>query len=372
MFHRLSVILFFEKDCFTQREGPTQLLLQQKSRMPLAGLVYLFIISPCFFMFSDMAMDTQHDNITFPLPSSYQETFNKFAGVDKPRIYVPQLRAIRKRIRFTAEQLKILHSHFNIHSLPSQDEVTTMSKQTGLTERKIKNWFRNTLFKARQQDPNSPYNFSNVSSTDSNNQIRENQEKIEDSATCENPHDMETDNDKDSDKSGKDETNDVHDVAKTNMKIALVKAKMKMKLAKAKAKILCEFLERSTYPDDDVIERLAKELNVSYEAIKTWFQNNWHKNAIKNLDNQMQSPLVTSSSGSDKDEEQRESHSDNTIQNQPVGKELTFYVAVSSSGQSRKGASTIWRVGYIRSMFLLCMEKLPCSQRKGCFFNTDV
>ncbi len=32
---------YLEKNCFTQREGPTQLLLQQKSRLPLAGLVYL-------------------------------------------------------------------------------------------------------------------------------------------------------------------------------------------------------------------------------------------------------------------------------------------------------------------------------------------
>ncbi len=32
---------YWENDCSTQREGPTQILLQQKSRMPLAGLVYL-------------------------------------------------------------------------------------------------------------------------------------------------------------------------------------------------------------------------------------------------------------------------------------------------------------------------------------------
>ncbi len=35
------VVLLLGKLCFTQREGPTQLLLQQKSRMTLAGLVYL-------------------------------------------------------------------------------------------------------------------------------------------------------------------------------------------------------------------------------------------------------------------------------------------------------------------------------------------
>ncbi len=39
---KIADIHHLEMDCFTQREGPTQLLLQQKSRMPLAGLVYFY------------------------------------------------------------------------------------------------------------------------------------------------------------------------------------------------------------------------------------------------------------------------------------------------------------------------------------------
>ncbi len=37
--------IHLEKKCFTQREGPTQLLLQQKSRMPLARLAKMGIFS---------------------------------------------------------------------------------------------------------------------------------------------------------------------------------------------------------------------------------------------------------------------------------------------------------------------------------------
>ncbi len=44
----VSTVSFYYlgKDSLTEREGPTQLLLQQKSRMPLAGLVYLYFKMP--------------------------------------------------------------------------------------------------------------------------------------------------------------------------------------------------------------------------------------------------------------------------------------------------------------------------------------
>ena len=35
-----------------------------------------------------------------------------------------------------------------------------MSEQTGLAAKVIKHWFRNTLFKERQKDKHSPYNFN--------------------------------------------------------------------------------------------------------------------------------------------------------------------------------------------------------------------
>ncbi|CAB4064763.1 ATBF1 [Lepeophtheirus salmonis] len=57
----------------------------------------------------------------------------------------------RARTRITDEQLKAA--------------TTKMSQQTGLPPKVIKHWFRNTLFKERQRNKDSPYNFNNPPST---------------------------------------------------------------------------------------------------------------------------------------------------------------------------------------------------------------
>lgn len=71
----------------------------------------------------------------------------------------------RTRTRISEEQLSILRKHFDINSLPSDDEINKMSGQSGLPHKVIKHWFRNTLFKERQRDKDSPYNFSNPPTT---------------------------------------------------------------------------------------------------------------------------------------------------------------------------------------------------------------
>lgn len=71
----------------------------------------------------------------------------------------------RTRTRISEEQLSILRNHFDINSLPSDDEINKMSGQSGLPHKVIKHWFRNTLFKERQRDKDSPYNFSNPPTT---------------------------------------------------------------------------------------------------------------------------------------------------------------------------------------------------------------
>lgn len=67
----------------------------------------------------------------------------------------------RTRTRISEEQLTILRKHFDINSLPSDDEINKMSALSGLPHKVIKHWFRNTLFKERQRDKDSPYNFNN-------------------------------------------------------------------------------------------------------------------------------------------------------------------------------------------------------------------
>lgn len=67
----------------------------------------------------------------------------------------------RTRTRISEEQLAILRKHFDINSLPSDEEINKMSATSGLPHKVIKHWFRNTLFKERQRDKDSPYNFNN-------------------------------------------------------------------------------------------------------------------------------------------------------------------------------------------------------------------
>jgi len=71
----------------------------------------------------------------------------------------------RARTRITDEQLKILRSHFDINNSPSEEQIQNMAQQSGLPPKVIKHWFRNTLFKERQRNKDSPYNFSNPPST---------------------------------------------------------------------------------------------------------------------------------------------------------------------------------------------------------------
>lgn len=71
----------------------------------------------------------------------------------------------RARTRITDDQLKILRSHFDINNSPSEEQIQNMAQQSGLPPKVIKHWFRNTLFKERQRNKDSPYNFSNPPST---------------------------------------------------------------------------------------------------------------------------------------------------------------------------------------------------------------
>lgn len=71
----------------------------------------------------------------------------------------------RARTRITDEQLKILRQYFDINNSPSEEALAEMSEKSGLPLKVIKHWFRNTLFKERQRNKDSPYNFNNPPST---------------------------------------------------------------------------------------------------------------------------------------------------------------------------------------------------------------
>lgn len=71
----------------------------------------------------------------------------------------------RTRTRISEDQLTILRRHFDINSLPSDEEINKISALSSLPHKVIKHWFRNTLFKERQRDKDSPYNFNNPPTT---------------------------------------------------------------------------------------------------------------------------------------------------------------------------------------------------------------
>jgi AT-binding transcription factor 1 len=86
-------------------------------------------------------------------------------GLILPQQPVMQDQGKRARTRISDDQLKILRANFDINNSPTEETLNKMSAQTGLPLKVIKHWFRNTLFKERQKNKDSPYNFNNPPST---------------------------------------------------------------------------------------------------------------------------------------------------------------------------------------------------------------
>nr|XP_029132748.1 LOW QUALITY PROTEIN: zinc finger homeobox protein 3-like [Labrus bergylta] len=92
-------------------------------------------------------------NVNPELAKLYQSQLNQALLGQQPQL--------NPRTRISEEQLTVLRKHFDINSLPSDQEINKMSALAGLPLKVIKHWFRNTLFKERQRDKDSPYNFNN-------------------------------------------------------------------------------------------------------------------------------------------------------------------------------------------------------------------
>ncbi len=56
--------------------------------------------------------------------------------------------------------MQVLREYFDIINSPTEQHIEEMSYKSGLPIKVIKHWFRNTLFKERQRNKDSPYNFS--------------------------------------------------------------------------------------------------------------------------------------------------------------------------------------------------------------------
>uniref|UniRef100_A0AAY4BMF9 Homeobox domain-containing protein n=1 Tax=Denticeps clupeoides TaxID=299321 RepID=A0AAY4BMF9_9TELE len=56
----------------------------------------------------------------------------------------------RPRTRITDDQLRVLRQYFDINNSPNEEQIKEMADKSGLPQKVIKHWFRNTLFKERQ------------------------------------------------------------------------------------------------------------------------------------------------------------------------------------------------------------------------------
>lgn len=158
----------------------------------------------------------------------------------------------RPRTRITDDQLKILRAYFDINNSPSEEQIQEMAEKSGLSQKVIKHWFRNTLFKERQRNKDSPYNFSNPPIT-----------VLEDIRIEPQPTSLEH----------------------YKSDASFSKRSSRTRFTDYQLRVLQDFFDTNAYPKDDEIEQLSTVLNLPTRVIVVWFQNARQK-ARKSYENQ--------------------------------------------------------------------------------------
>ncbi|XP_057277943.1 LOW QUALITY PROTEIN: zinc finger homeobox protein 3-like, partial [Pezoporus wallicus] len=194
---------------------------------------------------------------------------------DLSQLYQHQLNSSRlqqqqnKRTWITDDQLRVLRQYFDINNSPSEEQIKEMVDKSGLPQKVIKHWFRNTLFKERQHNKDSPYNFSNPPITSLE------ELKIDSWPPSPEPQKQEYRGSKRSSRT---------------------------RFTDYQLRVLQDFFDANAYPKDDELEQLSNLLNLPTRVIVVWFQNARQK-ARKNYENQ----------GEGKDGERRELTNDKYI-----------------------------------------------------------
>lgn len=132
----------------------TELAILYQSQLNTALLMQQPQVSPAL-----QGQPSQIINAVLGQPSQHSPIQTRQQPQVSPTILETQGK--RTRTRISEEQLTVLRKHFDINSLPSDEEMIKMCGLSGLPHKVIKHWFRNTLFKERQRDKDSPYNFNN-------------------------------------------------------------------------------------------------------------------------------------------------------------------------------------------------------------------
>ncbi|XP_028924664.1 zinc finger homeobox protein 4 [Ornithorhynchus anatinus] len=166
----------------------------------------------------------------------------------------------RPRTRITDDQLKVLRAYFDINNSPGEEQVQEMADKSGLSQKVIKHWFRNTLFKERQRNKDSPYNFSNPPV-----------------AALDDPH-------PDPPPAPPDPYR-ADPAAAAAAAAAFGKRSSRTRFTDYQLRVLQDFFDTNAYPKDDEIEQLSTVLNLPTRVIVVWFQNARQK-ARKTYENQ--------------------------------------------------------------------------------------
>ncbi|XP_017321883.1 zinc finger homeobox protein 3 isoform X2 [Ictalurus punctatus] len=158
----------------------------------------------------------------------------------------------RPRTRITDDQLRVLRQYFDINNSPNEDQIEEMANKSGLPNKVIKHWFRNTLFKERQRNKDSPYNFNNPPIT-----------TLEDVKVDSRPASPEL----------------------PRPEFSGGRRSSRTRFNDYQLRVLQDFFDANAYPKDDEFEQLSNLLNLPTRVIVVWFQNARQK-ARKSYENQ--------------------------------------------------------------------------------------
>ncbi|CAI9612992.1 unnamed protein product [Staurois parvus] len=196
---------------------------------------------------------------TMPAQLTSQLTPVETLSADLAQLYQHQLNPSllqqqnkRPRTRITDDQLRVLRQYFDINNSPSEEQIKEMSDKSGLPQKVIKHWFRNTLFKERQRNKDSPYNFNNPPIT-----------SLEELKMDSRPPSPEPQK---------------HEYWGS-------KRSSRTRFTDYQLRVLQDFFDANAYPKDDEFEQLSSLLNLPTRVIVVWFQNARQK-ARKNYENQ--------------------------------------------------------------------------------------
>ncbi|XP_077451822.1 zinc finger homeobox protein 3-like isoform X2 [Stigmatopora argus] len=168
----------------------------------------------------------------------------------------------RTRTRISEDQLAILKKYFDINSLPSEEELIKVSGLSGLPHKVIKHWFRNTLFKERQRDKDSPYNFNNPPTT-ALEELRE--EVTQHPSLTLSPSSMSP--------APTDTSPQIllTDIQRSNTQRG--RRSSRTRFTEKQLEMLQEMFEATPYPREEEYDRLSALLALPNRVIVVWFQN---------------------------------------------------------------------------------------------------